>query len=114
MLQDNPKDMGLKNVNEVTITQENEDEFDDYFEQNLMKEADSMGIFEQAKEAAATTDPYTQCLKKVEQNISAQENLIDTNEDKKSKDDLSQHEQDLEDYADQRMNEMFDQEKQSS
>jgi hypothetical protein len=47
-------------------------------------------------------------LKKVEQNISAQENLIDTNEDKKSKDDLSQHEQDLEDYADQRMNEMFD------
>jgi hypothetical protein len=32
MLQDNPKDMGLKNVNEVTITQENEDEFDDYFE----------------------------------------------------------------------------------
>jgi hypothetical protein len=32
MLQDNPKDMSLKNVNEVSQTQENEDEFDDYFE----------------------------------------------------------------------------------
>ena len=69
MLQDNPKDMSLKNVNEVSQTQENEDEFDDYFEQNLMKEADSMGIFEQAKEAAANADPYTQCLKKVEEKI---------------------------------------------
>ena len=32
MLQSDAKDMGLKNVNECTITQENEDEFDDYFE----------------------------------------------------------------------------------
>ena len=46
MLHDNPKDMSLKNIDEEGVTQENEDDFDDYFEKSLMQEADSMGIFE--------------------------------------------------------------------
>jgi len=36
MLHDNPKDMSLKNIDEEGVTQENEDDFDDYFEKSLM------------------------------------------------------------------------------
>ena len=44
---------------------ENEDEFDSYMENALMQEADSLGIFDASKQAAAA-DVYGDALKRVE------------------------------------------------
>ena len=45
---------------------EMDDEFDDYMEQSLMKEADSLGIFDKSvQEAAISADVYDKALKKV-------------------------------------------------
>ena len=83
-----------------------------------MQEAQSMGMFDKNNQKEAA-DVYTKALQKVETEVSKsrekESSLIDTSgkgsqEEFKSK--PKQEEDDLDDYADQRMDEMFNEENQ--
>lgn len=109
--------LGKANANDYNDEDEAEDQFGDEFEQSLMQEAQSMGMFDKNKNQKEAADVYTKALQKVETEVSKsrekESSLIDTTgkssqEEFKSK--PKQEEDDLDDYADQRMDEMFNEE----
>lgn len=109
--------LGKANANDYNDEDEAEDQFGDEFEQSLMQEAQSMGMFDKNKNQKEAADVYTKALQKVETEVSKsrekESSLIDTtgkNSQEEFKSKPKQEEDDLDDYADQRMDEMFNEE----
>ena len=89
---------------------ENEDEFDSYMENALMQEADSLGIFDQSKQAAEA-NVYQQALKRVEQEVAKvpSDKSNTGKEEKKGEDD----EENLDQFGDDLMIKMMQEGSQS-
>lgn len=74
--------LGKANANDYNDEDEAEDQFGDEFEQSLMQEAQSMGMFDKNKNQKEAADVYTKALQKVETEVSKsrekESSLIDT------------------------------------